>query len=120
MPTANRRILVIDEDHDVADSFRMLLEAFGALVRVAYSGGEGLRVLENFEPQVIFLDVGMPLMDGCETARRIRSLPIGRAVRIIALTGWGPQQVDARVRAAGFDYHLTKPARLEDFGALLN
>ncbi len=118
--TANRRILVIDDDHDVADSFGMLLEAFGALVRVAYNGVEGLKLLENFEPQVVFLDVAMPIMDGCETARRIRSLPNGRAVRIIALTGWEAKQVDARVRAAGFDYHLTKPARLEEFGSLLN
>ncbi len=120
MATANRRILIIDDDHDVADSFGMLLEAFGALVRVAYSGAEGLKVAETFEPQVVFLDVGMPIMDGYETARRMRSLPNGRAVRIIALTGWGAKQVDAGVRAAGFDYHLTKPASLEDFGALLN
>ncbi len=120
MATASRRILVIDDDHDVADSFAMLLEALGEIVRVAYSGDEGLKVLEDFKPQVVFLDLGMPDMDGYETARRIRSLPNSRGVKIIALTGWGPEQTHARVRAAGFDYHLTKPARLEEFGSLLN
>ncbi len=120
MTTAGRRILVIDDDHDVADSFGMLLEAFGALVRVAYSGDEGLKALEDFKPEVIFLDVGMPNMDGYETARRIRALDSGRAVKIVALTGWGPKQIDARAKTAGFDYHLTKPASPEDFSALLN
>ncbi len=94
MATASRRILVIDDDHDVADSFAMLLEACGEMVRVAYSGNEGLKVLEEFKPQVIFLDLGMPNMDVYETARRIRASNSGRAVRIIALTGWGPEQAE--------------------------
>ncbi len=120
MAAAHRRILVIDDDHDVADSFGMLLEAYGANVRVAYSGDEGLKAIEDFRPEVVFLDIGMPHMDGCETARRIRALPVGRNVKIVALTGWGPKQVDVRVGAAGFDHHLTKPASPEEFGSFLD
>lgn len=117
-PTS-KRILVIDDDHDVADSFVMLLEAMGAEVRVAYSGEEGLTALQAFKPEVVFLDIGMPVMDGYEIARSMRTLPEGREVCIVAVTGWGPKQIEKNVRAAGFDGHITKPALTEDFSYLL-
>jgi len=119
MSGTSKRILVVDDDHDVADSFVMLLEAFGATVQVAYGGAEGLEALQAFKPDVVFLDVGMPVMDGYETARRMRALPEGRGVSIVAVTGWGPQQVEKKVRAAGFDSHITKPAIPEKFSYLL-
>lgn len=105
-----RRVLVIDDEHDVADSLTALLESFGATVRVAYSGGDGLAALPGFGPELIFLDLGMPGLDGYETARRIRALPEGRAATLVALTGWGPDQIQDRARAAGFDAQITKPA----------
>ncbi|WP_281800796.1 response regulator [Methylocystis echinoides] len=113
------RVLVIDDDHDVADSLVMLLETFGADVRVAYSGDAGLETVAAFRPKLVFLDIGMPRMDGYETARRLRALPQGRALTLVALTGWGQEQISARAREAGFDRQLTKPAGLADLEQLL-
>lgn len=107
------RILIIDDDHDVADSQQALLEASGATVRVAYSGAAGVAAMPTFKPDLILLDLGMPEMDGYETARRIRALPEGRGVKLVALTGWGREQVFQRTRDAGFDLQITKPASLE-------
>jgi CheY-like chemotaxis protein len=118
LPVA-RPILVIDDDHAVADSLVMLLETFGATVCVAYSGAEGLQLLAAFRPELVLLDLGMPRMDGYETARRIRALPEGREAMLVALTGWGQEQVYDRARDAGFDQQLTKPASLEALHKLL-
>lgn len=107
------RILVIDDDRDVADSQKALLEISGATVRVAYSGAAGVEALSLFKPDLVLLDLGMPGMDGYETAQRIRALPEGRRVKLVALTGWGREQVLQRARAAGFDLQITKPASLE-------
>jgi PAS domain S-box-containing protein len=108
-----RRILVIDDEHDVADSLVMLLEMLGAKTEVAYNGESGLAKLREFNPDVVFLDLGMPQMDGYETARRIRALPEGRTVKLIALTGWGDNMIFPRPLEAGFDKKMTKPASFE-------
>jgi len=113
------RVLVIDDDKDVADSMSMLLQTFDVDSRVAYSGAAGLAALAEFEPDLVFLDIGMPDMDGYETARRIRALPQGRALRLVALTGWGQDQDRRRSEGAGFDLHLTKPAGLDALEELL-
>jgi PAS domain S-box-containing protein len=114
-----RRILVIDDERDVADSLAMLLETFGATVRVAYGGVAGIEAFKTFRPELVFLDLGMPQVDGYATARQIRALPEGRHVTLVALTGWGQAQVYDQVRDAGFDRQLTKPAALEALGELL-
>ena len=114
------RILVIDDDHDVADSLVMLLETFGANVKVAYSGEAGLEAVRDFRPRLVFLDIGMPKMDGYETARRLRAMPEGRDLKLVALTGWGAGQVSDRADDAGFDRQLTKPAGIEDLQGLLD
>jgi PAS domain S-box-containing protein len=119
-PPASRRVLVIDDDHDVADSLVMFLETFGANVRVAYSGEGGVEAVREFRPELIFLDLGMPKIDGYETARRIRALPEGRDVKLVALTGWGQGQIRERAHDAGFDCQLTKPAGIDALQALLN
>ena len=98
----------------------MLLETFGATVRVAYSGAAGLELLAAFRPELIFLDLGMPEMDGYETARRIRAVPEGRDVVLVALTGWGQSQVYDCAREAGFDRQLTKPADIQALLELLS
>jgi CheY-like chemotaxis protein len=113
------RVVVIDDDQDVADSLVMFLETFGVEVRVAYSGEAGLEAVREFKPRLVFLDIGMPRMDGYETARRLRALPEGRDVRLVALTGWGQEQISARAKEAGFDRQLTKPAGLEALQDLL-
>jgi PAS domain S-box-containing protein len=111
------RVLVIDDDRDVADSMRMLLETFDAAVRVAYDGPAGLEAVTDFAPDLAFIDIGMPGMDGLETARRIRAE--GRGLKLVALTGWGQDEDRARTREAGFDMHLTKPASIEALEDLL-
>jgi signal transduction histidine kinase/ActR/RegA family two-component response regulator len=116
---AKRRVLVVDDNRDAADSLGMLLEALGAQVSVVHSGPEALDAFARFRPALVLLDIGMPGMDGYEVARRMRaSFPEHRA-SIVALTGWGQEEDRRRARAAGFDHHLTKPADMEDLQGLL-
>ncbi|WP_363349547.1 PAS domain S-box protein [Methylocystis echinoides] len=114
------RILVIDDDADVADSFGLLLEGLGATVRKAYSGPAGIALVETFDPDLIFIDVGMPAVDGYETARRIRRSSRGPQFTLVALTGWGQDEDRHRAKEAGFDLHLTKPASIDAVQDLLN
>jgi PAS domain S-box-containing protein len=120
-PTAapSLRVLVVDDEIDVADAFAALLATMGAMVRVAYGGAEGLKACVELEPDLVFLDIGMPHMDGFETARRLRKLPVGREATLVALTGWGEEETRRRARDAGFDRHLTKPANIRELEALL-
>ncbi len=112
-------MLVIDDSPDVADSLALLLKTFGADVRVARSGGEGLAICPEFAPELILLDISMPGMDGFETAQRLRKLPTARNASLVALTGRGEQDMRRRVQQAGFDRHLTKPADLNELASLL-
>ena len=116
---APRRVLVIDNDHDVADSFALLLGLFGCEVRTAYDGFASISTLVEFEPEIVLLDLGMPGMNGYETAHRIRELPEGRKILLVAVTGWGQDGDRERTREAGFDLHLTKPASIEAIERLL-
>jgi len=109
------RILLVDDNRDAADSMRMLLNQVGAEVRVAHDGAEALEAFEACRPRVVLLDIGMPGMDGYEVARRLRASPLGARAALVALTGWGQDEDRRRVREAGFDHHLVKPA---DFGTL--
>jgi CheY-like chemotaxis protein len=106
---AIRRILVVDDNEDAAASLAMLLEQLGHVLAIAHDGQEGLEKARSFGPEVVFLDLGMPRMDGFETARHLRSLPRGRELLLVALTGWGQEQDQERTREAGFDCHLLKP-----------
>jgi CheY-like chemotaxis protein len=112
---AAARVLVVDDNADAAESMGMVLELLGLEHRIAFDGPTALDLVASFEPDVMLLDIGMPGMDGYEVARRLRDLPNGSAVRLIALTGWSQPQDRERTRAAGFDHHLSKPV---DIGAL--
>jgi integral membrane sensor domain MASE1/CheY-like chemotaxis protein len=102
-----RRVLVVDDNHDSAESVGLLLETRGSEVRIAHDGPSALAVAREFHPEVALLDIGMPGMDGYEVARRMRGeLP---NVVLIAVTGWGQERDRALSRAAGFDHHCTKP-----------
>jgi len=114
-----KRILVVDDNHDAADSLAMILRILGAEVRVAREGQEALEMLDSFDAQVILLDIGMPGMDGYEVARRIRARAKAAKPAIVALTGWGQEQDRARAREAGFDHHLVKPAEINALHSLL-
>jgi len=107
--TTSRRVLAADDNVDAAESLAALLQAFGHIVQTAHDGVEAVQAAQRFHPEVAFLDIGMPRLDGYEVARRIRALPGGESVRLIALTGWGQEEDRQRARDAGFDHHLTKP-----------
>jgi len=112
-------VLVADDNQDAADSLGTLVRSMGADVRVVYDGEAALGELETRRPDVALLDIGMPLMDGYELARRIRERPDSHEIVLIALTGWG--QVDDKRRAleAGFDHHVGKPADAAELHALM-
>lgn len=102
------QVLVIDDSHDSADAIGLLIEAAGGEVRVAYDGATGIALAQASSPEAILLDIGMPIMDGYETCRRLRQL-LGKRVAIIAISGWGQDEVKQKAKQAGFDAHLTKP-----------
>jgi PAS domain S-box-containing protein len=106
---AIRRILVVDDNENAAHMLAMLLKALGNDVRAAYDGLTALETAAQFQPDVVLLDIGMPKMDGYETARRMRREPWGKEMVLAALTGWGQETDKRRTREAGFDHHFVKP-----------
>jgi signal transduction histidine kinase/ActR/RegA family two-component response regulator len=104
------RILVVDDNVDAAQSFAMLLEASGHKVEVAHDGFEALSAADDLEPQVVFLDIGLPKLNGYEVARRLREHPAHRRATLVAMTGYGQSSDRELAQAAGFDHHLVKPA----------
>ena len=106
---STRRVLVVDDNPDIVLSLGMILRLHGHEVASAHDGLEALAVAEQFSPQVILLDLGMPKLDGYATCQRLRERPAGHDVVIIALTGWGQDDDRRKTRKAGFDDHLVKP-----------
>jgi len=113
------KVMVVDDNEDAANSMAELLELMGHEVQVANDGVDALAVAPAFEPDVIFLDIGMPRMNGHETARRIRQAPWGRDIALVALTGWGNARDRDESRAAGFDHHLVKPGSFEEIERII-
>ncbi|HSA55818.1 MAG TPA: PAS domain-containing protein [Gemmatimonadaceae bacterium] len=118
-PVAQSRILVVDDNHDTAESLAQLLRLRGHDVRVAFTGIEAVEACERSTPDVVLLDIGLPGLNGYEAARRIRELPAGRRIQLVAITGWGQEEDRQRSRAAGFDHHLVKPVGLAAVEPLL-
>jgi len=116
---ASRRVLLVDDNIDFSTSLAALLRALGHEVRVAESGAEGLRAAAEFRPQFVFLDIGMPGMNGYDLARGLRRLPGGAAMVLTAVTGWGQDKDRQRAREAGIDHHLTKPVEVDSIRAIL-
>jgi signal transduction histidine kinase len=108
-----RRILVVDDNRDAADSIALLLEVAGHVVRTAYDGPDALELAAVFRPEVAILDLGLPSMDGFEIARQIEAQAWGKDIALVALTGWGQQEDFRRTSDAGFDAHLVKPVQPE-------
>jgi len=107
------RVLVVDDNRDVADSLSTVLELMGHATVTAHSATEALAAIERRTPELIIADIGLPDMSGYELCEAIRRLPHLRTVKLVALTGWGNDEHRRRAVAAGFDYHLTKPAEIE-------
>jgi CheY-like chemotaxis protein len=114
------RILVVDDNRDAADSLAALLEALGAAPFVAYDGLDALDIASQVRPTAAILDIGMPGMDGCELAQRLRASVAHADMLLIALSGWGQADDRERIAAAGFDHHLLKPADVPTLVALLS
>ncbi len=108
-PVVRRRTLVVDDNHDAAESLAMLLSLDGHEVEAVFTPQQALERAEEFRPDVMLLDIGLPGIDGYEVARRVRAMPRGRDIRLIALTGYGQTEDRRRALAAGFDDHLVKP-----------
>jgi CheY-like chemotaxis protein len=106
------RILIVDDNRDAAATMAMLLQEEHTTL-TANSGAEALQVVAEFNPAVIFLDIGMPMMNGYEVARQLRAMPGLESLRLVALTGWGGEDDAKRSKDAGFDEHLTKPVDYE-------
>ena len=106
------RILVVDDNRDAADSLAMLLQLMGNEVRTVNDGLKALECADEFKPQVILLDIGLPQMNGWETARTLRARYGSEGLVLIALTGWAQEADRRRSREAGFDYHFVKPVDL--------
>jgi len=114
---ATRRILVVDDNRDSAESLALLLELRGFEIRIAFDGQSALATARSFQPDVIILDIGLPVMDGYEVARRLREE--GVTCQLVALTGYGQDEDRKRSREAGFDHHLIKPVDLATLAQIL-
>lgn len=109
----SRRVLLVEDSPDVAESFAMLLRTLGHEVRVAPDGAGALDAAREFRPDVVLLDIGLPDMDGYEVARCLRA-EYAQTLRLVALTGYGQEEDRRRAREAGFDQHLLKPVKVEE------
>ncbi len=116
---ASLRVLVADDNIDAADTLGDLLDAMGCQVQVTYDGEQAVNAAPAFAPDLVFLDIGMPRLDGYGAARALRAMPAMDGVKLVALTGWGAEDDRARTGAAGFDHHLLKPASPEQVAAVL-
>jgi PAS domain S-box-containing protein len=117
--TGRYRVLVVDDNQAAAEMLRIMVQALGNEVRVAYDGQEAVAAAADFMPDIVVMDIGMPRMNGYEAARHIRKQPWGRKMLLIALTGWGQDEDKRRTQEAGFDHHLVKPAEPAELQQLL-
>jgi PAS domain S-box-containing protein len=113
-PPVPRRILVADDNEDSANSLALILRMLGHETKTANDGVQALALAETFAPDVALLDIGMPKLNGYETARRIRQMPSGAKMLLIALTGWGQDEDRRRSVDAGFDAHIVKPVNVAE------
>jgi len=118
-PARGRRILVVDDNVDAAESLQRVLQIHGHTVRAVGDGYAALDAVASFHPAVVLLDIGLPELDGYEVARRIRAMPRGSEICLCAVTGWGQADDKRRAREAGFDEHMTKPVDLAALAALI-
>jgi PAS domain S-box-containing protein len=115
----SRRILVVDDNIDGANTLAMMLRLQGHVTRTAHCGEEVLAVVQSFSPDVVLLDIGLPGMSGYEVANQLKEVSGSASVALIAVTGWGSEEDRRRSKLAGFDYHLTKPVEANELTVIL-
>ena len=113
------RVLIVDDNVDAAETFALLLEELGHATRVVFESPQALAAALEFAPDIVFLDIGMPHLDGFGLARQLRGHPALRQVRLAALSGWGTDDDRAKSRAAGIDHHLAKPVVMQEVADIL-
>jgi CheY-like chemotaxis protein len=113
------RVLVVDDNVDAVDSMSLLLRVVGQDVACAHDGYEALDQFDRYRPHMVVLDIGLPGLNGYEVARRVRTLPGGDSVVLVALTGWGQDDDRRRTVEAGFDHHLVKPVEFDALKRLI-
>ena len=113
------QILVVDDNVDAADTLGMLLEINGHVIRSANDGTTGIALAEEFKPDLILLDIGLPDINGYDVARQIRTSAWGKEMLLIAVTGWGQDKDKELAESAGFNHHLTKPINLKVLNDIL-
>ena len=119
-PTSDRRILIVDDNVDAAETLRMLIRSLGERqVYTASSGSQALDTATEVRPDIVLLDLAMPEMDCYEVARRIRRQPWGKQLLLVALSGWSHEDHRRRTKEAGFDRHVSKPADMAALRAVL-
>ena len=118
-PQTALRVLVVDDNRDAGETLGMLIETLGHQIRLADNGRAALALFDEWHPEVVFLDIGLPGMDGYEVASEIRSRSPAGAPRLVAVTGYGQDRDRAKGRQAGFDAHLVKPAAYEAIAQIL-
>jgi CheY-like chemotaxis protein len=114
-----RRILIVDDSRDAATSLAILLKLTGNETHTAFDGLKAVEAAATLRPEVVFLDIGLPSLNGYEVCRRIRGQPGGKGMLVVALTGWGQEEDRKKCRDAGFDSHLVKPIQLPALTKLL-
>jgi len=112
-------VLVVDDNADAAEMLSEYVGSLGYIVRAAFDGPSALRVAEEMRPAIALLDIGLPVMDGFELARRLRDSDTLTGIKLVAITGYGQETDRARSRDAGFDAHLVKPVDLDHLEQLL-
>jgi CheY-like chemotaxis protein len=116
---SGRRVLVVDDNYDSADSMATLLKLTGNECKMAHGGHTAVELAETFGPDIILLDIGLPQMDGYEVCKAIRAQSWGSDISIIAMTGWGQDEDRERSKEAGFDFHLVKPVDFRELSKLV-
>jgi PAS domain S-box-containing protein len=120
LPTRSLRVLVVDDNHDAAKSIAMLLRSLGHIAQVAHDGASAMQAALEFVPQVMLLDIGLPVINGFQVAKWIRHEPGLENVVLVALTGYGQESDRQRTREAGFNHHLVKPADFANVVSILS
>jgi CheY-like chemotaxis protein len=113
------KVLVVEDNPDVARSIERLLRVSGHRVRVAHDGASAMKIAFEFAPNAVLIDIGLPVVDGLQLAKWIRQEPALRSLLLIALTGYGLDSDRQRTREAGFNYHLVKPVEFENLESIL-
>jgi CheY-like chemotaxis protein len=116
----SRRVMIVDDNVDCANSLALLVRLWGHDAITAHDGRRAVELARSYRPNMIFLDLSLPGLDGYEVSRQLRQEPSFEGTLLVALTGFGGEQARQRSRLAGFDLHLVKPVEVEVLQNLIN